>query len=216
MSRILPTFLASVALAIPVAAQEHGVKVPPGFKVTLFADHTLANDIYSMTLDNHGYVLVSGRGWVKLLEDTDGDGKADKATTIYETKTGSMGMCWDKGRLYTCGDGGLYNVAFPSSVDARLAPDDLFAIFLDRRPKASIFSPWSSPPASPIRLANNGPNGLAFQVMATRRQPQLPWNDRVYFSGNNGWYARFASPPEPWDNCLYALTRPIGYWQLPR
>ncbi len=208
MSRNSTALLAFLAFAISVAAQEHGVKVPPGFKVTLYADHTLANDIYSMTLDNQGYVLVSGRGWVKLLEDTDGDGKADKATTIYETKTGSMGLCWENGRLYTCGDGGLSKVAFPSAFDARFAPDDLFALFLDTRPK--VFG------RPPMGLANNGRNGLAFQVMATRRQPQKPWDDGVYFSGNNGWYARFASPPEPWENCLYVFTRPNGYWELPR
>src|SRR5207244_258157 len=58
--------------------EELGLRVAPGFKVTLFADHTRANDIYAMTLDSKGRVVVTSQGWIKILEDTDGDGKADR------------------------------------------------------------------------------------------------------------------------------------------
>jgi len=102
------SLLAVLTLLSPLRAQDHGVKLPPGFKITLFADHTLANDIYCMTLDEKGHVLVSSRGWVKLLEDTDNDGKADKVQTYSITKTGAMGMCCDsKGNLLIMADGWL-------------------------------------------------------------------------------------------------------------
>jgi putative heme-binding domain-containing protein len=92
-------------LVVPASGQDLGLKVAPGFRVTLFADAELANDIYAMTLDSQGRVVVTSRGWVKRLEDTDGDGKADKATLLVETKTGGMGMCFDGDELYFCGDG---------------------------------------------------------------------------------------------------------------
>ena len=88
------TTLLFVALALPLRADDLGLKVPPGFRVTLWADHTLANDIYTMALDEKGHVVVSGPGYVRRLEDTDGDGRADKATDIAPTKSGAMGLCF--------------------------------------------------------------------------------------------------------------------------
>jgi putative heme-binding domain-containing protein len=104
-----PILLAMIlASTNTVNAQDHGVKVPPGFKVTLYADHTLANDIYCMTLDDEGRVIVSSRGWVRRLRDTDGDGRADKAEVMFQTATGGMGLSWsDSASLYFCGDGWL-------------------------------------------------------------------------------------------------------------
>src|SRR5438552_10552229 len=54
------TLFRSPAVAQPRPAP--GLKVPPGFEVTEFADAKLANDIYCMTLDPKGRVVVSGRG----------------------------------------------------------------------------------------------------------------------------------------------------------
>lgn len=106
MSRCIPALLVCLALVLPVTAQEHGVKVPPGFKVTLFADHTLANDIYSMTLDDQGRVLVSSRGWVKLIEDN--NGKVDWTQSYSITDSGAMGLCADRvGDLMIVADGSL-------------------------------------------------------------------------------------------------------------
>ena len=53
-------------------APPHGLRVPPGFEVTEFADSTLANNIYCMTLDPKGRVVVSGPGYVRLLVDEHG------------------------------------------------------------------------------------------------------------------------------------------------
>lgn len=94
---------ASAQQATP--AEDHGLRVAPGFRVTLYSDHELANDIYAMTLDAHGRVVVTSQGWIKVLHDTKGTGKADKATVFAETKTGGMGMCFDGNDLYFCGDG---------------------------------------------------------------------------------------------------------------
>ena len=47
---------------------QHGLRVPAGFEVTEFADSNLANDIYTMTLDPKGRVVVAGRGYIRLLD----------------------------------------------------------------------------------------------------------------------------------------------------
>lgn len=88
--------------------EDLGLRIAPGFKITLFADHTLANDLYAMTLDAKGRVVVTSQGWIKILEDRNGDGKADEATLFGVTRTGGMGMCFDGNDLLFSGDGGLW------------------------------------------------------------------------------------------------------------
>src|SRR2546421_2886012 len=99
--------------AAPAAAQQPapGLKVPPGFEVTEFAGPNLANDIYCMTLDPRGRVVVCGRGYIKILVDDDGDGKADRAIDFADSpKDGAMGLFWEGDSLYVTGDGGLRRV----------------------------------------------------------------------------------------------------------
>ena len=59
-----------------VAAEDLGLRVPANFEVSLYADDALAHDIFSMTLDARGRVVVAGAGYVKILHDDDGDGRA--------------------------------------------------------------------------------------------------------------------------------------------
>src|SRR3954463_9065870 len=111
------TLLALFVIASSVFADDLGLKVPPNFKVTLWADHTLANDIFTMALDEKGRVVVSGPGYVRLLEDTQGTGKADNATEIGGTKTGLMGLCYSRtglanARIILSGDGKLTDRIF--------------------------------------------------------------------------------------------------------
>ena len=60
-------------------AADLGINVPTGFEVTRFAGDELAHDIFSITTDAAGRIAVSGPGYVKILEDRDGDGCADHA-----------------------------------------------------------------------------------------------------------------------------------------
>ena len=78
---------------------------PPGFLITQFARRELAPDIQSLTLDTMGRVVVSGRGWIRRLEDADADGKAESATTFAETATGARGMVFIGNDLYCATDG---------------------------------------------------------------------------------------------------------------
>jgi putative heme-binding domain-containing protein len=97
--------LVSASLARDTAL---GLRVPDGFEVTEFADSKLANDIFCLALDPKGRVLVSGRGYVRLLVDDDNDGKADRALDVADgPKNGAMGLLWEGSSLYVTGDGGL-------------------------------------------------------------------------------------------------------------
>jgi putative heme-binding domain-containing protein len=106
-SRLLAA-LSLLLLPLPAAAQAPAVRVPPGFEVTEFAGADLANDIYCLTVDPQGRVLVSGRGYVRLLLDETGKGRATKAVDFAGApKDGAMGLCWDGSDLFCMGDGGL-------------------------------------------------------------------------------------------------------------
>lgn len=85
-----------------------GLKVPQGFTITRFADDALAHDIYSMTTDTAGRIVVSGPGYIKILIDTDGDGKADKAKDFADgPKSGAQGLYFLGRDLLCSGDAGL-------------------------------------------------------------------------------------------------------------
>jgi putative membrane-bound dehydrogenase-like protein len=91
------------------APQEIGLRAPEGFEVTLFAGDDLAHDIYSMTIDARGRVVVAGRGYVKVLHDDDQDGTADRATLFSERpKSGAHGILFVGDDLFATGDDGLW------------------------------------------------------------------------------------------------------------
>ncbi|NOY42596.1 MAG: hypothetical protein GXP26_12275 [Planctomycetes bacterium] len=105
--------LAKVLLALLTASsaaanEKLGLQVPPGFEVTLFADDDLASDIYSMTFDSFGRVVVSGRGYVRILIDSDNDGVADTAKQFADgPQSGAQGMAFAGRDLLCTGDQGL-------------------------------------------------------------------------------------------------------------
>ena len=84
-----------------------GLRVARGFRVTLYADANLADDIYAMTIDAHGNVVVTGRGYIRTLHDDDGDGVADRATDFAHPTTGGMGLCFAGDDLYFTGEGSV-------------------------------------------------------------------------------------------------------------
>lgn len=95
------------ARAALVSVPELGIEVAPGFRVSLFADSNFANDIQAMTLDAHGQIVVTGRGYIQTLLDTNGDGQADGTKLFAQTQGGGMGLCFDGTDLWFVGDGFL-------------------------------------------------------------------------------------------------------------
>lgn len=103
----MPLALTLAALSLS-ADPTVGLKVPEGFVVTQFAGPELANDIYCLHIDAKGRVVVAGRGYVRQLLDTDGDGKADKVDDLIPAPPdGPMGLLWEGDTLFVTTDGGL-------------------------------------------------------------------------------------------------------------
>ncbi|MDA0194021.1 MAG: c-type cytochrome [Bacteroidetes bacterium] len=90
-----------------------------GFKIELLASEPLISDPVDMEIDEYGNLYVvemhgypldkSGVGNVKLLKDTDGDGKMDKSTVYAENLIWPFGIIrWKKGILIADAPNVLY------------------------------------------------------------------------------------------------------------
>ena len=119
---------ASVTLGtVAVGAESTGIKVPEGFRVTHYADDDLAHDIFSMTIDAKGRVVVSGPGYVRILIDSDGDGQADTFKQFADgPSAGAQGMFFLGSDLFCTGDGGLIRYRDEDSDDRADGPADVF------------------------------------------------------------------------------------------
>ncbi len=85
--------------------EESGFRVPPGFEIRLFAPDQLAHNIFSMTVDHQGHVIVAGPKYVKRLVDEDGDGRADRAVLLSQQPgSGAHGLYLDDQGLVFTGD----------------------------------------------------------------------------------------------------------------
>ena len=87
-------------------------EIADDFKIELIASEPLIGDPVDMEIDEYGRLYVvempgypldkSGSGKIKLLADTDGDGKMDKSTTFAENLIlPNSVMRWKKGFLVT-------------------------------------------------------------------------------------------------------------------
>ena len=110
------------------AAEDLGVKVPEGFSVQLYADDELAHDVFSMTFDSAGRVVVSGPGYVRILIDDNGDGKADRFKQFADGPAGgAQGMYFHGADLFCSGDGGTGALHADQNRDDRAdGPPEIF------------------------------------------------------------------------------------------
>lgn len=116
-----------LAAATAALADEGPVRVPDGFEVSLYADDSLAHDIFSLTVDSFGRVVVSGMGYTRILVDTDGDGRADKSIQYADgPQTGAQGMYFYGRDLLCSGDGGLIRYRDRNGDDHADGPPDVF------------------------------------------------------------------------------------------
>ncbi len=88
-------YFAIALFPLSPAVSGSSIKVQKGFTAIQYAGPELANDIYSMTLDSKGRVVVSGRGYIRTLHDTNQDGIADKSIQFAKLDRGTMGMLFD-------------------------------------------------------------------------------------------------------------------------
>jgi putative heme-binding domain-containing protein len=88
---------------------ELGIRVPDGFTVTQFATDELAHDIYSMTVNADGRVVVAGAGYIRTLVDRDDDGQADEAIEFSDRpERGAQGLLFVGRKLFCTGDNSVW------------------------------------------------------------------------------------------------------------
>jgi putative membrane-bound dehydrogenase-like protein len=88
------------------------LRVPEGWDVSLFASEPMITNPAAIDIDTHGRVWVAEIQWyrkeakqppadkIKVLEDTDGDGKADKSTVFAEGLFAPMSVCVAGDKVY--------------------------------------------------------------------------------------------------------------------
>jgi putative heme-binding domain-containing protein len=103
------------------AAPTTDVRVPPGFVAELYADHAAANDVYTMTTDDAGRVVVAGRGYVRAL---DGNRAIDLLDGL---KDGPMGLLAEGDSLFVVADGGLKRYRGYNGRDKLTNPETILA-----------------------------------------------------------------------------------------
>ncbi|MFO0823812.1 MAG: c-type cytochrome [Gemmataceae bacterium] len=102
------TLLLALAVIPTAPSPATDISVPPGFTAAVVADNAIAPDIYTMTIDDKGRVLVAGRGYVRVLVDENNDGVAERAIDLIDgLKDGPMGLFAEGDSLYVVTDGGL-------------------------------------------------------------------------------------------------------------
>jgi putative membrane-bound dehydrogenase-like protein len=198
-----PSVLVFAALALllphaPLSAEELGVRVPEGFEVSLFADDTLAHDIYSMTVDAQGRVVVAGAGYVKILHDTDGDGRAERASLFSPLPaSGAHGMYFDGPDLICSGDNSIMRL--------RDADGDGVA---DREPE--VWTPLRHPEHGANGLVR-GPDGCYYLVCgndAGISQAQITSAASPVKSPRSGVVVRFSPEGRPLDVYAHGFRNP--------
>lgn len=124
---VLMAILIFGAGSLAHAQDNVGLTVPEGFSISLYADDNLAHDIYSLTVDSQGRVVVAGRGYVRILIDEDGDGKAERYQQFSDLPAnGAMGMFFIGPDLICTGDGGLLRFRDADRDDRADGPPDVF------------------------------------------------------------------------------------------
>lgn len=123
MTRLL---LLSLCVVSAQPADSDGFRLPPGFRIREIAGNQLVPDIYTLTFDPKGRVVAAGRGYIRVLHDDDGDGKADRAEEFSDSpKDGAMGLLWEGDSVYAVGDGGIRRFRDADSDGKADGPSDL-------------------------------------------------------------------------------------------
>ncbi|MEZ6064638.1 MAG: c-type cytochrome [Planctomycetaceae bacterium] len=103
-----------------------GLRHSDQFRVELHADDDLAHDIYCMTIDARGRVVVSGPGYIRILVDSNQDGVADEAREFARPNGGVQGMYFFGNDLICMGDEGLVRYRDHNGDDRADGPPETF------------------------------------------------------------------------------------------
>ena len=97
-----------ILLATTSLHAKNPFRVPEGFEITQFAGDDLTHDTWAMTISEDGKVAVSGPGYIKVLLDTDKDGTAERAVTVFDKARNPHGLLWNGNDLLSVQPQGIF------------------------------------------------------------------------------------------------------------
>ncbi len=163
------------------------MKLPPGFKVQLFAGEPDVVQPIAFTFDDRGRMWVveclmypkwsqdgkGGKDRVVILEDTDGDGKHDKKTVVLDDGVNLSGIELGFGGMYLCSSPNL--IFIPIKDDKPGKPEVLLDGWNIKDAKHNVFNGLIWGPDGWLY----GCNGI--QTKSKVGKPGTPDKDRVLF-----------------------------------
>jgi putative membrane-bound dehydrogenase-like protein len=180
----------SLALAQPVPTQDATakMKLPPGFKVELFAGEPDIVQPIAFTFDDRGRMWAieclsypkwsqdgkGGKDRVVILEDTDGDGKHDKKTVVIDNGVNLSGIEFGFGGMYLCSSPNLIFIPLKDDKPAG-KPEILLDGWNIKEAKHNVFNSLIWGPDGWLY----GCNGI--QTKSKVGKPGTPDKDRVFF-----------------------------------
>lgn len=127
---------------LPAEVAARNLVVPKGMKATLFASEPMVSQPMALTTDSKGRVWVienfsypkwitngaGGKDRIVILEDTDGDGRADKRTVFAEGLVNASGIALGAGGVWLAA---TPNLSFIPDADGDDKPDGPPEVVLD-------------------------------------------------------------------------------------
>jgi putative heme-binding domain-containing protein len=107
---LLALLILSLALQAPsrLFAQTAPMRPAADLNCTIAADDKLVHDAFAMTIDPHGWPVVSGPGYVRTLFDDNNDGIYDRSVDWLRVEQGAQGLWREGNDLYYVADHGLW------------------------------------------------------------------------------------------------------------
>src|SRR5262245_1048288 len=112
---LLPSLASAQDRPLPPASAAKAMTLPPGFRATLFAGEPDVVQPIAFTFDDRGRLWVveclsypkwtgdgTGHDRVVIFEDTDGDGKFDKKTVVFDRGSNLSGIEVGFGGVWLC------------------------------------------------------------------------------------------------------------------
>jgi len=173
--------------------------VPPGFDMRLFASAPMIINPAAMTWDARGRLWVvelhdvplsgikKGRDQIKILEDTDADGKADKVSTFAEKLRGATGILLGNGNVYVA-EGSHIVVLEDKDGDDKPEKRIVISTALDAQDRDALLHSLSWGPDGKLYMGYAVFDRLAQQ----NERPTFVAGGMARFDARTGHFERFA------------------------
>lgn len=95
----------------PIPEPINFLKVDAGFKIQRFTNDAQTPDVYCISFGPKGQLLVSGKNYLRIVQDSNQDGVPDHFEDIpIRWSDAPTGHCWDENKIWFTGNQGLWVV----------------------------------------------------------------------------------------------------------